>query len=301
MWWLWLILWLGFLIFLSIKVAEDSEQQLFIKLIGYYILGSFSFKIGIFPLPVGFLAFSLGFFPPAINQKAKRWAVYYGLVGLFLGAVIPAANHYNTYRMREVTALADNFYQMSLSAEWEEVTRKAKLPDNLIMSTFECHFYADGSFCRLDFLAEKPMDNGLAVHYQVSLIPGEELIFRVEPIEISNFWGWYHSTHTLSVHSLFSMLDALDFNKIRPQGEYTDYLVYVWGTKQIINELHEEYYLISEEGIVPLHEDLLPYRSYSMSVQGLTNGSISVKSGVNAYSYLFDGYSFAHVLRDGQP
>jgi di/tricarboxylate transporter len=57
------------------KNRADEEEFLFIKLIGYYLLGAFRFNFNEFPLPAGFAVYLL-FFRPTLNTETKKIAAY---------------------------------------------------------------------------------------------------------------------------------------------------------------------------------------------------------------------------------
>lgn len=62
---------------------DKEERNLYIKLIGYYLLGSFTLNLGSISLPLGFVIYL--FLRPKLNVKAKR---VIAIVGLLLGYVV---------------------------------------------------------------------------------------------------------------------------------------------------------------------------------------------------------------------
>jgi hypothetical protein len=78
----WIIV-IGFV--LLYKNREYDEDLLVLKLIGYYILGSFNFNLNGLILPLGFII-SL-FMRPGENRTIKRGASIFGLIMMIIGYI----------------------------------------------------------------------------------------------------------------------------------------------------------------------------------------------------------------------
>ncbi|RXJ04521.1 hypothetical protein DS745_03820 [Anaerobacillus alkaliphilus] len=63
-------------------MAKDDEELLILKLIGYLLLGGFSFGINGFPIPLGFIIFL--FLNINENSDAKTFVHIAGLIGLII-------------------------------------------------------------------------------------------------------------------------------------------------------------------------------------------------------------------------
>jgi TRAP-type uncharacterized transport system fused permease subunit len=59
-----------------------SEEYLGLKLIGYYLLGSFNLHIGIL-IPIGIIIYLL-FFHPSSNARVKRMSAWFGFIIMIL-------------------------------------------------------------------------------------------------------------------------------------------------------------------------------------------------------------------------
>ncbi|MBT2691129.1 hypothetical protein J7I93_23630 [Bacillus sp. ISL-47] len=70
-------------IYILFRKREEDEHLLFLKLLGYYLLGSFNFSLNGLVLPVGFVI-SL-FLKPQQNKSVKRGAAIFGLIMMILG------------------------------------------------------------------------------------------------------------------------------------------------------------------------------------------------------------------------
>ncbi|WP_026583422.1 hypothetical protein [Bacillus sp. J33] len=70
-------------IYLLFRNREEEEELLLLKLIGYYLLGSFNFNVNGLVLPLGFVI-SL-FLKPQQNKSVKRGSAIFGLAMMILG------------------------------------------------------------------------------------------------------------------------------------------------------------------------------------------------------------------------
>lgn len=68
------------------KSREQDEDFLVLKLLGYFFLGSFTFRLNGLVLPLGFII-TLCMRPPS-NRSIKRGAAVFGLVMMLLGLLV---------------------------------------------------------------------------------------------------------------------------------------------------------------------------------------------------------------------
>jgi hypothetical protein len=73
---------------IGLQFAEDrDEEMLFLKLMGYALLGAFTFRINGFPLPIGILITLWMASNAQINQKARRVTAGIGFVLFLIGLI----------------------------------------------------------------------------------------------------------------------------------------------------------------------------------------------------------------------
>jgi hypothetical protein len=70
-------------VYLLYKNRDQDEEWLVLKIVGYYILGSFNLNLDGFVVPLGFII-SL-FLRPDVNRGTKRGAAIFGLVMMIIG------------------------------------------------------------------------------------------------------------------------------------------------------------------------------------------------------------------------
>jgi uncharacterized membrane protein len=78
-----LLLVIGLLIWIYQTAEDKTENALGLKIVGYFILGTFTFSINHFHIPLGFIIYLIVMHPET-NNRAKRYAALVGLVGYLL-------------------------------------------------------------------------------------------------------------------------------------------------------------------------------------------------------------------------
>ena len=79
---------LAVLALIGLQMAEDRDEDLlFLKLVGYAILGAFTFKINGFPLPVGFVIALIKAANAAVNRKARQMVAVISFALMLLGSI----------------------------------------------------------------------------------------------------------------------------------------------------------------------------------------------------------------------
>lgn len=79
---IYIVILVGSFLFLVWK-EEDTESYFSLKIIGYFILGSFGLMVNQTSLPLGFVVYLI-FFRPKLNGKVKREAAVLGFLAFLL-------------------------------------------------------------------------------------------------------------------------------------------------------------------------------------------------------------------------
>src|SRR4051794_26766781 len=78
--------------FYLVRKAEEPEPNFPLKIIGYFILGSFAFTFNLISIPLGFIVYLL-VFRPKLNVHIKRTASVFGfLTFIVVQWLFPFAN-----------------------------------------------------------------------------------------------------------------------------------------------------------------------------------------------------------------
>ena len=138
-------------LFLVLKKGE-AESYFPIKIIGYFILGSFAFNFNQIPLPLGFVVCLL-FFRPTINVDVKRMASVFGVLAFILVYwILPFAIHEWESRPIFIEHELGSVYTMNYQDEYELIKQELKLENqNLRLEDFEVEYVKDGRITDLSW------------------------------------------------------------------------------------------------------------------------------------------------------
>ncbi len=121
------------------KKREETESNLGWKIVGYFWLGAFAFKVNEMPLPLGFLLFLL-IFRPMTNVKTKKRSAYLGLACfLILYLISPAVERELFERPRDVVAASNNMFQIKFTNDWRTIRDQLKIDEHARLVYFKSH------------------------------------------------------------------------------------------------------------------------------------------------------------------
>ncbi|MEL3974763.1 hypothetical protein AAEO50_20965 [Rossellomorea oryzaecorticis] len=166
-----------FLFMLSIVIviilyrnSDQEESYLFMKLLGYTILGAFMLEINRVKLPLGFVVFLLFFRDIPINTWGKKRAAYLGLTIFLLSVIIPFVEKEWYERPRTVTLQETNFYEGSLLEEWNNIKRELDVDNEYSVKLTDFRMVIDkhGEYERLD-LSMVDESHPYTIFYRITL------------------------------------------------------------------------------------------------------------------------------------
>ncbi|KMM39233.1 hypothetical protein [Guptibacillus hwajinpoensis] len=178
-----LLLILVALITLFLK-SDELEPYLLVKLIGYTILGGFTFEWNDWKLPLGFLIFLLFSRNIRINANVKKRAAYIGLLVYLLSTLIPFVETTIFEWPREIELQNTNFYNGSLVEEWENVHNEfSDLEHGVKIKHFKLMMNDEGDLQDIQMDME---ENGHPqnIHYRIRLSENDKkLIVKRQKVE----------------------------------------------------------------------------------------------------------------------
>ncbi|PFG12243.1 hypothetical protein [Bacillus sp. es.036] len=205
------------------RQSDEFEPYLVWKLIGYTILGGFSFQFNEWKLPLGFLIYLLFFTNMKVNAKAKKRAVYLGLVIFLVSTIVPWIQNDIYEQPKEVAVLNTNFYEGSLAKEWENIHSKLGnrgYPVKVL--DFDMAISDEGEIEDLDMYIEENATRG-KVHYHITL-SNEDKEFIVERRKVGTE-GFHFASETLTEGEFFfNQIDLLQKPMLNEEGVDTYYL-----------------------------------------------------------------------------
>ncbi|ULL18755.1 hypothetical protein DVH26_32560 [Paenibacillus sp. H1-7] len=153
------------------RKREHLENGFALKLLGYFMLGCFSFSWNSLSIPLGIAAYLLCF-RPVLNPAPKRKAVFVGFLVFLSGFVYHLLpDHYVSSHQVDVPASDSNIYQMNWKSDWNEISRYTGT--DAIVQDVRVNFEPDGTLEQLNMNLVRDSNTDHAVYYAITLDPDQ--------------------------------------------------------------------------------------------------------------------------------
>jgi hypothetical protein len=205
-----------------IREKKDEESYFRVKIIGYFILGSFAFNLNQIPLPLGFVLYLL-FFRPKVNGNVKHLAAIYGVLTFVLVHwILPFAIQEWENRPHSIEHEINSVYSMDFQNEFKLIKGKFNLENNeLKLEDFEVDYVKDGSIkeFRWELLSHQ---NDRYIHYQINYDVDNKR-YRVTKSQL-DMWPQYD--RLIGAGFFFENIKMLDIKDItQDKGKFPYYVI----------------------------------------------------------------------------
>jgi hypothetical protein len=152
-----LVIIIGMLIYITNK-KEEIENNLGLKVIGFYLLGVFSINLKIkdfsIVIPIGFLIYYVCIKnKPRLNPNTKKKAALFGLIILYLGWI--NSGIYNFIEYRDRSTKTDNKNIEYIKKDWKLIKKEMEM-DSPIVGEFRLDYEKNKN---IEFLKFKVIEN----------------------------------------------------------------------------------------------------------------------------------------------
>jgi hypothetical protein len=288
-----IILLASFIFFMRRK--DETESNFPLKIIGYFILGSFAFHFNQVSLPIGFAVYLL-FFRPRVNVKVKRLAATVGVFAfVIVHWILPTAIGEWEGRARFIEHELGSVYTINFQEENELVKQKLKLEENSYMlENFEVEYTKEGRITDLKWQLIEQEGNKYHIHrVRYERDKGR---YRLQSTEVDS---WLQYNRLIDANRFFENLKALDFKNItHSKGDYFSYVIRSSGERIHYGMENQTRYIVSNGEIQLLENERLPVEAYYISTYAMkktgeerdSKGNIVYESSESTASvdYLFD-------------
>ena len=278
-----------------VRKKEETESYLPLKIIGYFVLGSFAFTINQLSLPLGFIVY-LMFFRPKLNGHVKRIAVVMGFLAFMLVQwILPYAINQWEGRPVFIKHELSSVYKVNFQDEYERITQELKLENNsLRLEDFEVDYVEDGRMTDLRWQLVGQKDN----RYTLYKIQYDFSKNRYQ-VKYRQLEAWPRFILLVDADHFFDILHVLNMKDItQSKGHYSSYGIQSSGERINYAEENHTYFIESNGTIQMLGHEQLPVEGYSISIFGMEKtseerdrqGNITQESfeGKEPSVYLFD-------------
>ena len=269
-------------LFLIYKNRSEDEDFLFLKLIGYFFLGSFRFVLNGVPIPLGFFVFMF-FIKPKINRRTKSLSVYLGIFTLVLSLLIPVISNLYFERNREILATEKNLNLINFEKEWSFVQTALDLPGNTKVNSFNIHYEENGEILDFDYELITLVD-GNYTFYRVNFSPSRK-VYTIKPKKVEQ---WLQFDRLVPAERFFKVLDNLDFVENRLNGEYESYRIASQGDFISYLVKGRQKFFVSDSKLTKISDQELPIEGYWISTYGNKKVSENSTEGAGYIDYLFN-------------
>ncbi|CAM3900231.1 hypothetical protein [Mesobacillus thioparans] len=288
------ILLLGSILFLARK-KDDSEPYFLLKIIGYFMLGSFAFTVNDFSVPLGFLVYLLAF-RPKLNLRAKRLAAYFGVIAFILTYwILPMVSNEWEGRPAYIESELGSVYNVNFQDENELITQKLESSGNSWrLEEFEVEYAKDGRIIGLRWQLLGQNDNHFDL-YNI-IYETDKKKYRVTHSQVDS---WLQYDELVDAGRFFEVMKELDRKELTAaKASFPSYVIRSSGQREAYAVEDEDNFILSDGIIQELTDDQLPVEGYSILTYGMEKtdeerdeqGTIIHESfqGADSAAYLFD-------------
>ncbi|HYK75210.1 MAG TPA: hypothetical protein VEV44_19105 [Pseudoneobacillus sp.] len=245
--------------FILIRKKNDEESYFPLKVIGYFILGSFAFNLNQFSLPLGFVIYLL-FFHPALNGHVKRTAAIYGVVAFVLVHwMLPVTIEKWESRPHFIKHEIDSVYTMNFQYQLKLVKEKLKIENQeLKLEDFEVDYMKDGSIKEISWQLITPF-NGRYTLYQIRY-EIENNRYRVSKSKVDT---WLQYDRLIDVNHFFDHLKTLDIKEVTlDKGDFPYYVIQSTGERVNYADGDDSLFVVENGEIQSMDKEQLPVEGY---------------------------------------
>ncbi len=237
------------------RKREEDERHLGWKLVGYYLLGTFSFQQETYAIPIGYMIF--WFLKPKCNKKVKTYAATFGFIMFLLFIGIQYVQHLSFEHSVTLETKENTFEDWSFTSLYDAFENKMPIEENIKVNYYGIEWAENGHFNRMTF---EFLDIHENVRYVMEYEGENEVTMWSERIGV----GTVHSSTKLSTKAFMSFLDSIDFNDFHTEEEY--YVLYGDGTisTQLTNDI--DLYRIERGGMTEVEREVIPEQVHLMTL-----------------------------------
>jgi len=216
--WSTLILIISYLIYLYNK-KEEVEKYLIFKLIGFYILGTFTFnfKYFTFTLPIGFIIYLLFMKNNERKNKiTKKKATVFGFI-IFCLSILNAVV-YNKVEYRDRNIAFENIGVNTLKHNYEEIKKELGINNQVYIESFNLD-YNENKIKRLNYTVKDVNNN--KVYYISSNNKGYNVVVNKIYDNEDDSFMLNSNKYNLDTETLLDVVNNINFKENKSADYYT--------------------------------------------------------------------------------
>ncbi|WP_340373214.1 hypothetical protein [Peribacillus sp. FSL E2-0218] len=281
------------IIFLARKNV-DKETYFPLKILGYFILGSFTFNINQISLPLGFIVYLI-FFRPKLNVQGKRIAAVFGFLAFI---IVQWMTPYviDGWKNRPISMEHElgSVYTVDFQEENERVMQELNVKSSsLRLDNFEVDYTEDGSITDLSWKLGGQNDDGYTLYqieYDMDKNRYQVMKSQLEPGP--------HSNQFLDAERFFENLSVLDIKDLtHAKGDFPSYVIKSTGERIHYSEGNPTHILTDGE-IKLVENDQVPVEGYIISTFAMKKTEEKRNDRGNISQESFESTEYSEYLLD---
>lgn len=276
----------GFILLISIyfitciiglyKNKDEAEENIFLKLIGYFMIGAFVIPIKKIILPIGFII-HLIVYKAEVNRDIKRKSALFGFILIIYITISPTMRQLPYEKSEEIPISSTMIQSLNLKDDLERVKAEFDIKDILKLDWFNVEYLNNGEIrkIRIALCGKKYGENVL---YYISydkdvnennyLVRRSKYIFSEEYIESA-----------VECDRVFETIHLIQTKK--PLREFDDYEISVSNQDEYSYDEKTTTFLIDKDNnIRELTKDDIDVTGIEIIINGISYNGMSV----NTYS-----------------
>lgn len=278
-----------------LRKKDDTEAYFPLKIIGYFLLGSFAFNLNQVSIPLGFILYLL-FFRPKLNAHVKRMAAVLGVFSfIIVHWIVPFGINQWENRSIFIEHNIGSVYTMDFQDEYELIKQELSLENDFLkLGDFNADYLEDGSIREFNWQLVRQDDNSFYLYY-IRYDSGRS---RYQ-VTKSRTDTWLQYDRLTDADRFFENLGELDIKYLtKAKGSFSFYVIQSSGERVFYGEEDRTTFYVSNGEIQLLDHEQLPVEGYivltfamkKMEEEKDDQGRIIHESfeGTESSNYLFD-------------
>lgn len=277
------ILVIAVLIYTYIRLKSEEEAYLPIKLIGFYILGTFRFSLNKLAIPLGFIIFLL-FFRPTRNIKAKKACAYVGIAVFVVSISAPAVSNAFFERTRFIESNSQNFYHLELRKDFDTISSRLGIKGSIRLNDLRMDYDNVGKIKNLQYEIVSQVVNGFEL-YNVSH-EQDSKNYSVSPVKTDS---WIQYPRLPNAAHFFEMIEKISTSDLKTKKSWDYYSISYshMNVDKNMNRDNKIYRFINNKPVLIPDKDL-PHEGDCLLLVGMAKTSSNSYEGKEYVFYMLN-------------
>jgi hypothetical protein len=269
------------------RKRSDQENGLALKLIGYLLLGGFTFSLNNVRLPLGFAVYWVFFRKPKPNHDIKHKAALLGLLLYLLQLTMPGIVNVLDLKDKNIAINHVSIEQLGVDGLWKMIEARAPISDQAKILNFETVVSSDGEVKELDFSLVDRDDHGRYILTKAVYDSAKN------SVALKRSWSdeWLQYPRQTHAEDFFEKVNSFDLMDLKPFGgdhQLVKLELLQDGTRVNYAIKDAQTFGVNEEGISKIELEQLPVEGIWMMACGVPQIDNPAHGCDNPTHYLFD-------------